>query len=244
MWTKLQIEQHKIAAQILIKIKDEAFEFIKKQKNVTEYKVQQFIIKKYKENNLVTDKDPPIVAFDNNTSIIHYFPTKKSKKLVKNTLILLDLWAKVKHPKAPFADITWMAYFGKKVPKEVLRNFDLIKDIRNSILRHLKKELKKSKIPKGYELEQITRRKLLKKGFKNKMNHYTGHCLGNKSPHGKQKHLDPKNKSSLLKNLGYTIEPGIYLPNKHGVRSEIDFYITKNLKLVITTDVQKKIIKI
>jgi len=35
-----------------------------------------------------------------------------------------------------------------------------------------------------------------------------------------------------------------YFKNKFGVRSEIDFYVDKNYKLIITTISQKQIIKI
>jgi Xaa-Pro aminopeptidase len=44
--------------------------------------------------------------------------------------------------------------------------------------------------------------------------------------------------------VGYTIEPGIYLKNKFGVRSEIDFYINEKNRVVITTKVQREILKV
>jgi len=242
MWNNLQIKQHKLAAQKLIQTKDETFDFIRKKQNVTEYEVQQFVLKRFKRHNLVTDKDPPIIAFGRNTSKVHYFPKRNSKRLTKNTLILIDLWAKLNSKKAPFADITWMAYFGKSVPKEILANFDLVIKIRDKIIQCLKKSLIKKKIHPGKFLEQLTKQELLKNNLSNKMNHYTGHCLGTSSCHGNKKGINPKNKSPLLKNLGYTIEPGIYLKNKFGIRSEIDFYISTNSKLIITTKIQKSIV--
>lgn len=64
------------------------------------------------------------------------------------------------------------------------------------------------------------------------------------SPHGNKNRLKPNSHLSLHKNVAYTIEPGIYLKEKFGIRSEIDFYITDKFKLVLTTDLQKKIIKL
>jgi Xaa-Pro aminopeptidase len=45
-------------------------------------------------------------------------------------------------------------------------------------------------------------------------------------------------------NIPFTIEPGLYFKNRFGVRSEIDCYVTENYKLIITTKVQKRIIRI
>ena len=74
--------------------------------------------------------------------------------------------------------------------------------------------------------------------------HNTGHSLGMSKAHGRNGRLGHKYNKDLIRNMGYTIEPGIYFKNKFGIRSEIDFYISSNMKLVITTDVQKNILKI
>lgn len=242
MWTNQKIRQHEKAAKILLKIKDLAFDYMRA--NKTEHEVQQFIIKKFKEFDLKSDKDPPIVAFNENSAHVHYYPSKKSKKLKKNTLVMIDIWARLNSPGAPFADITWMAYHGNKILPRIQRIFNIVKKARDSSILFIKKELKKGRIPTGKEINQVTREIITKAGFSKKINLYTGHCIGYHSPHGNRKNINMTNNSPLLKNYGYTIEPGIYLKNEFGVRSEIDFYITKNKKLIITTDVQKKIIKV
>lgn len=243
MWNKKELECHCKSAKLLMKIKDMAFDYIKKNKNISEYDVQQFILEKFKEYGLKTDKYPPIVAFGKNTSQIHYFPNKKSKKLKQNDLILVDLWANFKFTKSPFADTTWMAYNGKKVPKRVQEIWNLVRNIRDEIILFLKRSLKKKIIPTGKELNQITKDIMNKHGF-SKQPHYTGHCLGFTSAHGNKAAISPSNKKPLEKNLAYTIEPGIYLKNQFGIRSEIDFYIDKKFKLHLTTSVQKEIKKI
>lgn len=78
------IESHKKSAQILEKIFDEVGILICQNSKVTEYEIQQFIQSKFLENNHITDKDPPIVAFRENSGLVHYYPSKKtSKKLEK-----------------------------------------------------------------------------------------------------------------------------------------------------------------
>jgi Xaa-Pro dipeptidase len=244
MWTKTQIKQHIKVAKILLKIKDLVFDYTRKNKSISEHEVQQFIINKFKEFDLKTSKHPPIVAFRQSTANIHYYPKKnKSRKMSSNSLIMIDIWARLNQKRAPFADITWMAYYGSKIPKNIQKVFNIIKETRDLCVDFIRKELKKGKMPVGREISKITIDNIKKRGFQGKMNHYTGHSLGYVSPHGNRKGIRPSNNDSIHKNYGYTIEPGIYLKNKFGVRSEIDFYITKKKKLIITTDVQKRIVK-
>ena len=47
----------------------------------------------------------------------------------------------------------------------------------------------------------------------------------------------------VVPSVAVTIEPGIYLPNRFGVRSEIDMYITENGPRV-TTEVQRSVVLI
>jgi Xaa-Pro aminopeptidase len=220
-----------------------AFLYVKNNKNVSEYDVQQFILNKFKEFNLQTDKDLPIVAFRENTSVVHYYPKKNSKTLTKNSLILIDVWAKIKNSKAPFADITKMAYCGN-ISKEVQNNFNLVIKAREQVLSYINSQLRNKVIPSGRDISLVVSRFMESNGFHDKVNLYVGHCLGTFSSHGKYKNINKYNKNPLLKKLGYTLEPGIYIKNHFGIRSEIDFYIDENYSLILNNDRQNKIIKI
>ncbi|MBW2968732.1 aminopeptidase P family protein [Candidatus Woesearchaeota archaeon] len=245
MWSKNQINQHILASKLLIKIKNQAFDLIKNSKSISEYEVQQFIINKFKEYNLKSDEHPPIVAFRQSTSNIHYYPKKKSsKKINPNSLIMIDIWARINKSKAPFSDITWMAYKGNRIPKDMQRVFNIVITARDNALDFIKNSLKNRKLPLGRDINNIVMDFINKSGFKGKMPHSTGHGLGNNSPHSRRAGLRKSNKNKLLINFAYTIEPGIYLKNKFGVRSEIDFYVNKEKKLILTAGLQKKIVKI
>jgi len=242
MWNKTQIQQHIQASKLLLKIKDWSFKLIQNNNSITEYEVQQFIKQKFRKLGITSSKDPPIVAFRKNTANVHYYPKRNSSQKIRiDSLIMIDIWARLNRPKAPFSDITWMAYKGNKVPKEIQQVFHVVMETRDKCINFIKKELKKGKIPVGKDISQVTIDNIKKRGFQGKMNHYTGHGLGNTSPHGNRQSLRSSNKHPIHYNYGYTIEPGIYLENKRGIRSEIDAYITKNKKLVITTNVQKRI---
>jgi Xaa-Pro aminopeptidase len=242
-WSEKEIKNHKKATTLLCKIKDKAFQFIKENSdNITEYDVAVFIKSKYKEFGLRSDKEAVIVAFDTNTSFVHYFPRKKTaKKLNKENLIMIDLWARLRESYSPYADITWMGYFGKNISKEIQNVFDVVIKTRNACIQFIKKEITENRLPKGKEVEKYHVDFIKKFGYGDYIDHFVGHSIGFHSPHGKLSGLNPKGNKSILKNIGYTIEPGIYLDGKFGVRSEIDFYINKEKEIIITTEIQDKI---
>lgn len=244
MWTKEQIKNHIKMAQILNEIKDLSFDYIKNSIKLSEYDVQQFILNKFREFNIDSDNNPPIVAFNKNTSKVHYFPDMNSRCLKDGDLILIDLWGKLKHPNSPFSDISWMAYKGKTVPKDVTKVWNLVKTIRNKLISSINKDLANGVIPSGYKLNKLTRNFMINNDFDKKENFYTGHSLGTYSAHGRNANISLSNKKYLLKNQGYSIEPGIYILNKFGIRSEINFFISSENRLILTTKLQTRIIKL
>jgi len=242
-WTKTQTKQHAKAAGILIKIIDEIAEYIKNNLGTTEVAVRQFIKQQYKKYHLVSDKEKSIVSFGDNTSNVHYYAAQP-RRLKSGDLIMIDIWAKLAENSAPFADITWMMYYGRKLPREYANAFRLVKQARNKAVNYLLSNLKNKRAPIGKEVDAAARNYLVGRGQSDKFLHGTGHSLGLASAHGNRTRISKKGKQPLPLNVGYTIEPGIYFNNKFGIRSEINFYINENYKLIITTKVQNEIIKI
>lgn len=237
------IESHKIAAKKLCLVKDKVFEFIQKNiGKITEYDVQHFIIKEFELNGLILfgDKDEPIVASDKNTSFVHYFPNKESRMIERDNLILLDVWAKLAGEDSVFGDITWMAYTGEKIPNEIQETFNRVILARNLAIKLIQDSLANNKLPNCKEIDFKVREsfKELAKNFL----HTTGHSLGNMDCHGKDFIISDRCDKKIAINIPFTIEPGIYFEDKFGVRSEIDCYIDEELRLIITTEIQNKII--
>jgi Xaa-Pro dipeptidase len=241
-WTKEQIKDHGTAAKLLVKIKNETLRYIKTHKDISEFETSQFAQKQFRKYGLKTNHIPPIVSFCENTSFVHYHPSQYSKKLKPETLIMLDIWARLNKKGAPFADVTFMAYYGKNIPAKFFKLFKIVCEARDGATNFLKHELRKKTIPTGKKIDATTRNYIEKHGFGKEFLHGTGHSLGLTSPHGSGVRINRKNKKNLSRNVGYTIEPGIYLKDKFGVRSEIDFYIDENYKMIITSEAQKKII--
>lgn len=111
-------------------------------------------------------------------------------------------------------------------------------------MRFISSELEKGRLPTGKEADRVAHHTLVRAGYERNILHRTGHSIGSSGPHGKYGHLSLKNSESLLINLGYTIEPGLYFKGEFGIRSEINFYINKNRQIILTTPVQRKLIVI
>ena len=244
-WNYHKLQSHLKSAKLLDEIKIESFQFIRKNPKMTESEVQQFIQSLFQKHSLRLAEHSPIVAFGKNTSHVHYFlKPNKSARLEPNTPILIDIWSRLNTHETPFADITWMGFYGQSIPKEFQKVFDVVIKSRDACLEYLKIQLKKKTMPTGAELDAVARTVITKAGYGKNFPHSTGHSLGFISPHGKEAGISYKNNQPLEKNLGYTIEPGIYLEGKFGARSEIDIYNDSKNKIVITTKIQKKLVHI
>jgi len=246
LWTQKQIKQHEAAGQKLGIIKDEFKDFIlekiKTKKDIFEKECVEFIKKSYKKHGLVNDhkKEFAIVAFGKNTKEVHYFPKGKGLKLVPETLILLDIWARLDQKTAPYADTTFMLYHGKKISKDIQKIWEVLTKSRDNAINYIKKETKKGRMPRGLDIDREAHDHIGGNGYCEAIKHTIGHSLGFNSPHGKLPGINWREYSPILQNVGYTIEPGMYLKD-FGMRTELDFYVNEKNEMIITTPIQKEI---
>lgn len=245
---KEEIKKHKIATRKLESIKNKAFELIKRNiGKISEYDVNRFILSEFKQQGLTIERNNPtqIVAVNQNTATPHYFPSKKKSKIIrKNNLILIDIWAKLKENDSPFADITWIAYSGKNIASRIKETFKVVIGARDTALKFIRKELKNRRFPSTRDIDRAVRNYFKKYGLEKFFVHKTGHSLGFSFCHGKYFSLSKKSKAKLKPEIPFTIEPGLYFKNDFGIRSEINCYITRDYKLFVTSEIQKKIVKI
>ena len=114
VWNDRDIETHRAASEKLYRIKDRAFEEIRRRIAeriaTTEYDIQQKMMNWFGEEELVSDS-PPNVSVSENARNPHYLPTASVHQTIgPEQLVLLDLWGKIEQPGAVFADITWMRF--------------------------------------------------------------------------------------------------------------------------------------
>lgn len=244
-WTKEQIEGHKKAAGRLDRIMSDSISYISQNKDdMDEYRVQQFILDKFMQLDLISDSEPPIVAFGKNTQHVHYFPSKHNcSKLKDGDLIMIDIWARESKDGMPFADITFMGFAGNEPLPEQKKIFDLVRDARDSAILFIKKSLERGDLPVHEDIDREVRKTFSQQKVEKNFLHTTGHVLGFDQAHGDRNGvIGEGNKGKLLPNLGYTIEPGLYFEERFGVRSEVDFYLNDQMEFILTSRLQEKLI--
>ncbi len=233
VWNEDQLAMHKEASEKIYKIIQESFGEIKRRINAgiptTEYDIQQYMVKRYGEENLTSDGDPPNVSVNENAANPHYEPTKeKSATIKKGDLVLFDVWAKLKKPKSTYTDLTWMGYVGDSVPQEYVKVWNVVRDARDAAFNYVKSAMRAKKAINGAMIDDVSRGVVKKAGYGEYFTHRTGHNIG-EEVHGSGTHIDnfeTKDTRKILARTCFSIEPGIYLTGKFGIRSEMDTYIT------------------
>ena len=86
-------------------------------KEISEYDVQQEMVRVFAANGIVTD-EPPCVAVNANTANPHYSPSAEDSQPIRaGDFVLIDVWGKQNKPGAVYFDITWTGYVGESVPE-------------------------------------------------------------------------------------------------------------------------------
>jgi Xaa-Pro aminopeptidase len=250
-WDDEQLHENKESAVHLRQIVNETFGFIRNEikanSAVTEYDVQQFMLSEFKKRGLVTSSDPNC-SVNANSANPHYEPTKEiNTPLNKGDYVLLDLWAKKDTLRSVYADITWMGFLGETVPAAFENIFQIVKGGRNAALEFIRSSLKAGKSIHGYEVDDAARNYISQNGYGEYFVHRTGHSIG-EEVHGNGANMDnleTRDERTIIPQTSFSIEPGIYLRDKFGVRSEIDVYISKDHEVIVTgLPMQEKVIPI
>ncbi len=191
--------------------------------NITEIEVANFIKKSFIKYGAPILSFPPIVAFGKNTANIHHEPGKSKLKVGDN--IMFDFGGTVNHY---CSDMTRTYFWGNPSKKQ--------KKVYSDVLHAM--ELALTKIGRGEKRAKVidasARQFLNKKYDKKKLAlsevegfpHGLGHGVG--TVIHEWPNFKPKSEDTLPVGCVMTIEPGIYLKGKGGVRIEDMVLITKN----------------
>ena len=121
-----QIKSHFAARDVIDRVTAEAFKEIGRRVrkgDTYEHEIQQFFMKEFERENMVTD-DPPIVAVNANSGNPHYEPSaSRPVPIREGDFVLLDVWAKKNTPRAVYYDITWVGVVAKEPTDQAARNF-------------------------------------------------------------------------------------------------------------------------
>jgi Xaa-Pro aminopeptidase len=160
------------------------------------------------------DSFEPIVASGKNSAKPHH---KSGIKLIKkNEPILLDFGSTYKNYGS---DITRMFFWGRP-GRDFQKIFQIVYDAKLYAIEKIKEGILCK------DLDGIARNYISKKGFGRYFKHSLGHGIGVKN-HGFP--LISLSSNDILKeNMVITIEPGIYMPGKFGIRIEDDILVKRD----------------
>lgn len=191
-----------------------------------EHEVQADLSRDLRRRGLVWEGDL-IVAVGTHSANPHHAPSLDARALLEpGQVLLVDLWGRLDGPGTVSADITWMAYLGATVPEEVQRIWDAVAGARDAAVEFLARRFREGRPVRGYEVDDVARGYLEERGLARHFLHRLGHSIG-VAVHGNGAnldHLETQDERLLLPGTGFSVEPGVYLTGRFGVRSEIDVY--------------------
>jgi Xaa-Pro aminopeptidase len=245
-----QRESHLQAAQVLEDAVSDAWDFLSKalqnQRKITEYDLQQKIAL-YIQSHECIFEGGPICAVNANSSNPHYVPTKeKHQEIRKGDFVLIDLWCKKKNLGSIYADICRVAVADIKPSQEQQDIFMIVRKAQKEATDFVVQKITTGQKLLGYEVDQTARDVIEKAGFGQYFVHRTGHNIYEQD-HGPGTHLDSIetfDDREILLETCFSIEPGIYLPGKFGVRLEYDVFLTKDRTIEISGGVQEEIVSL
>ena len=173
----------------------------------------------------------PIVAIDKNSAVPHYDTRNgNNEKVKKNSIILIDYGAKFNDY---HSDTTRMIFTGKPTQEMINTYQDLLNAQERTI-----KQLRSDNNP--VSLDQFCRRQLSDVSQHLTYSHSTGHGVG------LQIHEYPKisftSVDVLLPGQVVTVEPGVYLDGKWGMRVEDTVLIKSEKEVEVLTKFSKKLL--
>jgi Xaa-Pro dipeptidase len=246
-WTADHIASHLRAAEQIAVIAQDAFrlagERARGKEPITEHELMGWIQKRFRDAGLWTDHGPNVSAGENAANP-HYEPSPDAPRVIRDgEVLLIDLWAK-EPPDGVWADQTWMASLGEP-SMQALEIWDAVRDARDAAISLVQTRAKAGEAVKGAEVDDAARKVIEARGYGEYFTHRTGHSIDPRELHGSGPHLDnleTREERLLVPGVAFSIEPGIYIPGKIGMRTEVNVYMEPGQAVVTPRDYQRQII--
>ena len=243
-WSPEEAAAHIKAAESLARIAREAMAFAVSQggTGLRETDLQRRVVEAMEKDGLVPDHRP-IVGFGPNAADGHYEPIPgKDRALAADEIVLIDLFGR--YPGMISADQTWMGFSGRNPPDEVRRVWAAVRDGRDAALALVRHAGAEGKPIAGFQVDRAARDVIEKAGYGEYFVHRTGHSI-DVDLHGSGPHMDDfetKDDRLILPGCGFSVEPGVYLPGRFGVRSEVNVYWSDQGPVVTPAEIQEELI--
>lgn len=247
VWNADHIASHVRAAEEIASIAREAFtvagQRARSASPIAEHELMAWIKDRFTGAGLFTDHGPNVSVGDNAANP-HYEPSPAAPRLIKDgDIVLIDLWAK-EDPNGVYADQTWMASVGKP-SAEAVKIWEAVRDARDAAITLVTSRVAAGEAVPGAAVDDAARRVIDARGYGEYFTHRTGHSIDPRELHGSGPHLDnleTREERLLVPGVAFSIEPGIYIPGKIGMRSEVNVYLEPGKAVVTPREYQRDLI--
>lgn len=246
VWSADGLASHQRAAEQIARIAHEAFAragaAARTPKPLAEHEVMEWMRSEFTACGLETDHGPNVSATENAANP-HYEPSAGAPRFIREgDAILIDLWAT--EPGGIYADQTWMASVGAPSAR-LMQVWTPVRDARDAALALLAERINGGLPVRGAEADDAARAVIEKAGFGQYFTHRTGHSIDARALHGSGPNLDnleTREERLLIPGVGFSVEPGVYIPGELGVRSEVNCWIGDGALLVTPRTIQRDLI--
>lgn len=222
-----EIEKMTCAQRIAEKAFENVLDFIKE--GVTEREIALFLNDHMLRNGAEDISFETIALCGQTTSMPHGVPSDRTVK--KGDFVLMDFGAVFE---GYHSDMTRTVAVGD-VSEEMEKVYSIVLEAQNRAINAAKTGIT------GKRLDQVGRDFIAANGYGECFGHGLGHCVGmeiHESPCA-----NTRDDTILTDNMVITVEPGIYIPGKFGVRIE-DFVVIKQNSCINLTNAPKNLIKL
>ena len=229
VWTPVQREEHGRASELVKVLARDAFaraaDHVSRGETLTEGVLATWIRDELVRRGAPVHADC-IVAIGPKAADPHYDPGEVGEPIRRGDLLLIDLWGGFHEDSVP-ADQTWMGFMGSELPPRIAELWETLKAARDGVVESLQARWARGEVLRGFEGDDVARRIITDAGYGEYFIHRTGHSI-DLDIHGRGPNLDnleTRDDRVLVPGVGFSVEPGIYIPDDVGLRTEINVYM-------------------
>lgn len=228
VWTPEQLADHRRTGERVAEVAKaalrESADAVRRGRPTTEGAMIRWTVERLRASGVGVEADAH-VAVGAASADPHYAPAGEGETIRAGHVLMVDLWGRTSTA-GVFADQTWMGFLGAALPDPVGDAWGAVKDARDAAVAMLRDRHRAGAEVRGFEVDDVARGRIRARGFGDAFLHRTGHSIDERL-HGSGPNLDnleTRDDRVLVRGVGFSVEPGVYLAGEFGVRSEINVH--------------------
>jgi Xaa-Pro aminopeptidase len=246
VWTPEHLASHLRSAETIRTIAHDAFalagERARTPQPIAEHELVQWILERFARAGVITDHGPSVCAGANAANPHYEASADRPRPIVEGDVLLIDLWAA--EPGNVYADQTWMGTIGTPSAR-AQEIWSIVCDARDAAIALVQSAAAAGRTIRGADVDDAARKVIVARGYGDQFIHRTGHSIDPRSLHGSGPHLDnleTREERVLIPGIGFSIEPGLYVPGEIGMRTEVNAFLEPGRALITPNEYQRELI--